>query len=42
MSSNVTLVESDDIAFTKGALVFPCGGGTALEVYSVVWFFVVR
>lgn len=26
--------EADDVLFTKGSLVFPCGGGTALEVRS--------
>lgn len=24
--------EMDDIFFAKGSLIFPCGGGTALEV----------
>ena len=31
---NIMLVEPDDITFVKGALVIPCGGHTALEVYS--------
>lgn len=29
---NVQFNEADDIAFVNGALVFPCGRGTALEV----------
>jgi hypothetical protein len=28
--------EADDIAFVNGALVFPCGRGTTLEVCVVV------
>ncbi|KAG4926226.1 hypothetical protein JHK85_052712 [Glycine max] len=27
--------EADDIAFVEGALVFPCGRGTTLEVLEV-------
>lgn len=32
---NSMQIESDDITFVNGALVIPCGGHTALEVYSV-------
>ncbi|XP_057447371.1 uncharacterized protein LOC130739149 [Lotus japonicus] len=32
---NVQFNEADDIAFVNGALVFPCGRGTALEVLEV-------
>ncbi|KAL2551879.1 formyltransferase [Forsythia ovata] len=27
--------EADDVFFTQGSLVFPCGGGTALEVLEI-------
>ncbi|KAF3445256.1 hypothetical protein FNV43_RR14950 [Rhamnella rubrinervis] len=33
--ANSMLVKPDDITFAKGALVFPCGGHTALEVLEV-------
>ena len=32
---NVLSKEVDDITFVKDALVFPCAGGTALEVCSL-------
>ncbi|KAA8547750.1 hypothetical protein F0562_004179 [Nyssa sinensis] len=33
--SSVRVNEVDDVSFSKGALVFPCGGYTALEVLEV-------
>lgn len=32
---SVQFDEADDIAFVEGALVFPCGRGTTLEVLEV-------
>lgn len=34
-SNNIQFGEVDDVIFTKGVLVFPCGGCTALEVLEV-------
>lgn len=31
--------EADDVLFTKGSLIFPCGGRTALEVGLLVLLF---
>ncbi|KAK2433607.1 methionyl-tRNA formyltransferase [Trifolium repens] len=33
--SGVRFNEADDIAFVNGALVFPCGRGTTLEVLEI-------
>ncbi|KAM5558189.1 methionyl-tRNA formyltransferase [Rosa sericea] len=33
--SNIHVNQADDISFRKGALVFPCGGSTSLEVLEI-------
>lgn len=33
-NNNIQSSEIDDVIFTKGSLVIPCSGGTALEVQS--------
>ncbi|KAL7131743.1 hypothetical protein ABFS83_12G024800 [Erythranthe nasuta] len=34
-SSEIPSGEADDVFFRKGSLIFPCGGGTALEVLEL-------
>jgi len=35
---SVQFNEADDVAFVEGALVFPCGRGTTLEVRFCIMF----
>lgn len=36
-------VDEDEAFFTKGSIVFPCGGSTALEVsFSFLFLFLIR